>query len=108
MGGGARGMMHQVGHARHLRFDVLVERSERAVPGPFVAGPVEESADVLADDLARADALSIGGVLAARDVLLHALESQRRLRRALPSIAGPIDGPTIIGGFPRTGTTLLQ
>jgi len=106
--------MHQVNPARHLRFETLVEHSERAVPGPFVAGPVEASADALIDDLTSAPDLSVEGVLAARSMILHALQAQRRLRRARPFIEGEghvaaaRPAPIVIAGAPRSGTTLLQ
>ncbi len=106
--------MYQANSARLLRFERLVERSELAVPGPFVAGTVEASAAALVDELAVAPDLTVPGVLVARSMILHALQSQRRLRRAQPFIereghapaAGP--GPIVIAGAPRTGTTLLQ
>lgn len=106
--------MHQVNPARHLRFETLVERAELAVPGPFVAGPVEASAAALIDALTAAPDLSVGGVLAARSMILHALQTQRRLRRAVPFIeregyaAAALPAPIVIGGAPRSGTTLLQ
>jgi hypothetical protein len=108
--------MYQVNPARHLRFETLVERSELAVPGPFVAGAVEASASALIDDLTAASDLSVAGVLVARSMILHALQTQRRLRRAQPFIeraeqavaAEPVPGPIVISGAPRSGTTLLQ
>ena len=101
-------MMHQVRSSHHLRFDVLVARSERAIPGTFVSGPVEVSAGQLADELSACDNLSLEGVLAARTLILHALQTQRRLRRAGPLIERRESETIVIGGMPRTGTTLLQ
>ena len=78
--------MHQANPAQLLRFETLVERSELAVPGPFVAGAVEASAAALIDELTASADLSVSGVLVARSMILHALQAQRRLRRAQPFI----------------------
>src|SRR5437899_12306398 len=96
--GGATGMtMHQADPARLLRFETLVERSELAVPGPFVAGTVETSAAALIDELTVAPDLSVPGLLVARSLILHALETQRRSRRAPPCLPrvgqGRVAGP---------------
>lgn len=105
--------MYQANPQRLLRFETLVERAELAVPGPFVAGPVEATAVALIDELTDSPDLSVGGILAARSMILHALQSQRRLCRAQsyiePDIATePAPGPIVISGAPRSGTTLLQ